>query len=130
MSEEAVENFHGDPLTLPDWGMCMNMTCTNGGVYDMGVDLTGEGAKKSAGIAKLTNDFEGFYGWIGMGGSILQWNPEMNISFAYAPSTMLDSDMLNSRGSRMQGLVKECVRKMRETTQYEAPSHMINQSIN
>ena len=31
--------------------------------------------------SKLRN---GYYGWQGLGGSIFQWHPELNISFAYA----------------------------------------------
>ena len=31
---------------------------------------------------------EGFYGWMGFGGSVFQWRPDMELSFAYTPTLM------------------------------------------
>ena len=35
---------------------------------------------------KFNKNREGYYGWFGIGGSILQWHPEMQIGFAFIPT--------------------------------------------
>lgn len=65
----------------------------------------------SNGGAAHGSHVEGFIGWVGFGGSCFQWNPELNISFAYAPSDMFPSGD-NQRGAAMMTLAKECAEGM------------------
>ena len=46
----------------------------------------------------------GFFGWMGLGGSCFQWNPDLKIGFAFVP-TELEMDLTNMRG----GLLQEAV---------------------
>lgn len=51
----------------------------------------------------------GFYGWVGAGGSCLQWHPELKIGFAYAPYNHNHLDEDSFRATRMQKMIKEIV---------------------
>jgi len=53
------------------------------------------------GIAKLDS---GYFGWVGYGGSCFQWNPELQISFAYVPCLLIPSANLADDGERGEGL--------------------------
>lgn len=50
---------------------------------------------------------EGFYGWHGAGGSILQWHPELGISVAYLPFDLIPFDLTSKRAGLLQKLVTD-----------------------
>ena len=52
---------------------------------------------------------DGFYGWMGHGGSVFQWHPELKISFAYVPTDFYLLDGCINRAGNMQKLAKELV---------------------
>ena len=56
------------------------------------------------------NPFErfGFTGWMGYGGSVMQWHTDLDIAFGYAMDLM-ESDINNRRAFRLQGAASECV---------------------
>ncbi len=54
---------------------------------------------------------EGFYGWMGYGGSVFQWNPDLKISFAYVPTELKAIDFVNGGGAKLQKLVMDCVKE-------------------
>ena len=56
----------------------------------------------------LNNNREGFYGWMGYGGSLFQWHPDLKIGFSFVPSVLNSLEMANERGAVLQQLVKEC----------------------
>ena len=56
----------------------------------------------------------GYYGWMGYGGSVFQWHPELKIGFAYLPSLLQPMDMTNLRGARLQKVAVDCVRQMQQ----------------
>ena len=55
---------------------------------------------------------EGFYGWMGLGGSIFQWHPALDIGFAFVPTSLHAIDLFNERGKRYQAEVLKCVARM------------------
>lgn len=55
---------------------------------------------------------EGFYGWMGFGGSIFQWHPEKDIGFAFVPTSLHYLDFLNERGKCYQAEVLRCVKDL------------------
>ena len=55
---------------------------------------------------------EGFFGWMGFGGSIFQWHPEQDISFAFVPTSLHYLDFLNERGKCYQAEVLRCVERL------------------
>jgi hypothetical protein len=42
---------------------------------------------------------EGYFGWFGYGGSVMNFNPELEIGFGYVPFNFVDIDMVNKRGA-------------------------------
>lgn len=52
---------------------------------------------------------EGFYGWMGLGVSVFQWHPELDIGFAFVPTSLHVLDFLNERGKRYQAEILKCV---------------------
>lgn len=65
---------------------------------------------------EITNKHrKGYYGWMGYLGSIFQWDPELNIGFAYVPLEGFDFDAINYKGSFLQGVMRETVLKLKPT---------------
>ena len=58
----------------------------------------------------LNRGREGFFGWMGLGGSIFQWHPELKIGFAYVPTSLNALDIVNERGKAYQAEVVACLR--------------------
>jgi hypothetical protein len=46
---------------------------------------------------------------MGLGGSIFQWHPELDIGFAFVPTMLHVVDLFNERGMRYQVAVLQCV---------------------
>ena len=42
---------------------------------------------------------DGFIGWMGYGGSVMQYHPEEKIGFGYVPFNFCDVDAVNKRGA-------------------------------
>ena len=51
---------------------------------------------------------DGWMGWMGFGGSVMQWHPELKIGFAYIPTCLHWYDLENLRGAKLQKKVVEC----------------------
>jgi len=90
MSERAHDDFHANPYELYDYAIFNPTIFTDGGVADTG---------------------DGFFGWAGFGGSIFQWNHDLEISFSYVPADMLPLGV-NERGTYLREIVTDCVREM------------------
>ncbi|MEM9175968.1 MAG: serine hydrolase domain-containing protein [Myxococcota bacterium] len=60
----------------------------------------------------LNEGREGFFGWMGLGGSIFQWHPEHEIGFGYVPTSLHVLDLFNERGKAYQAEVLRCVERL------------------
>ena len=45
---------------------------------------------------------DGYYGWMGYGGSVFQWHPRLRIGIAYAPTILEWFDMENNKARILQ----------------------------
>lgn len=54
---------------------------------------------------------KGYYGWMGLGGSVFQWNPSLRIGFAYAPTLALWHDDVCTKGAMLQNEVTKCAKE-------------------
>jgi len=107
LSSQAWEALHAHPVDASMIGARSNFT--QGGVNQF--DKTGA---KSSSMERAFNDGrEGFYGWMGLGGSIFQWHPEHEVGFAFVPTSLHVIDMLNERGKVYQAEALRCVAKLR-----------------
>ena len=108
MSVATWEDMHADPNLARTVGlMNFRSNFTKGGVNFFNQE---EGADSQE-LAFVKNR-EGFFGWLGMGGSIFQWHPELKIGFAFVPTKLLVLDLTSSRGGALQGIVKKCVNRL------------------
>lgn len=107
LSEDAWQALHAKPLSAAMGGL-MPTRFTQGGV-----DCFLPCAPDSPLFERAFNQGrEGFYGWMGFGGSIFQWHPEQDISFAFVPTSLHYLDLLNERGKCYQAEVLRCVEKL------------------
>ena len=56
---------------------------------------------------------DGYYGWMGYGGSVFQWHPDLEIGFGYTTTLLAWYDLDNTRGAKLQAEVVKCVKKLR-----------------
>ena len=103
LKPEAWQALHAEPITRDMNNL--NSSFTQGGVAYFSQDNTGSGAMNQA----LNQGREGFYGWMGLGGSIFQWHPEKKISVAFVPTSLHMLDFVNERGKTYQAEVLRCV---------------------
>lgn len=103
LTAEAWRALHENPVEAP-LGSLLNTRFTQGGV-----DWFKPCTPASPRIEREFNEGrEGFYGWMGFGGSIFQWHPELDIGFAFVPTSLHVLDFLNERGKRYQAEVLAC----------------------
>jgi CubicO group peptidase (beta-lactamase class C family) len=106
LSKEAWQAIHDAPVEA-EMGIG-STTFTQGGVA-----LFSTPARKSSKFTKCLNvGREGFYGWMGLGGSIFQWHPECQIGFGYVPTSLNVLDFVNERGKAYQAEVLCCVARL------------------
>jgi len=107
MSEKTWDEMHSEPTTAEilklHGGNCRS-NFTKGGVN---LHFIPENNATDSEIA-LNKDREGYYGWMGYGGSVVQWHPELKIGFAFIPTLMSGVEMVNERGAVLQKIVKDC----------------------
>ncbi len=103
LSEAGWAAAHAEPVAAD-----MGFAATN--FTQGGVNLFTE---TTASNTRLERDFnvgrEGFYGWMGLGGSIFQWHPEHEIGFGFVPTSLHVLDLLNERGKVYQAEVLRCI---------------------
>lgn len=88
--------------------MAMDTRFTQGGLACFSESVAAKGLLE----AGLNAGRGGFYGWIGLGGSVFQWHPEHRIGFAYLPTALNAIDFLNERGKSYQKETLRCVEAM------------------
>jgi len=103
LGEAAWQAMHAAPVTE-------NMLFTDTTFTQGGVALFSETNHSSTKAEKALNaGREGFYGWMGLGGSIFQWHPEKRIGFGYVPTSLNVLDLVNERGKTYQAEVMKCI---------------------
>ena len=98
LSPSGWEALHKDPTDGKLFAN--NSRFTQGGVNQFVEEDTSE-----------TNGRQGYYGWMGYGGSVFQWHPELKIGFAYVPTLMNWIDLTNNKGRLLQGEVVKCAKR-------------------
>ena len=107
LSEQGWKEMHADPVKANMGGILITRF-TQGGV-----DQFTESTPDSTSLERAFNHGrEGFYGWMGLGGSIFQWHPQLDIGFAFVPTSLHVLDLLNERGMTYQAEVLNCINKL------------------
>ena len=89
LSDDSYFTQVADSLHLGDLLAILSIDC-QGGVCEFRPGTSGP----------INRD--GFYGWMGYGGSLFQWHPKLKIGFAYVPTLLEFHCMLNRKGGRLQ----------------------------
>jgi len=112
MSEDTWNKMHGAEKPAVDAFMpeALRTNFTQGGVCAFKAESMPQPISESE--KKLINCREGYYGWMGFGGSILQWHPELNIGFGYVPTNLAWWEF-NEMSGRLQQAVIECVKELK-----------------
>ena len=106
INERAWDDLH-DHATEADMGF-ITARFTQGGV----ASFSQVGASPSSLDSGLNNGREGFFGWMGLGGSLFQWQPELRIGFGYVPTSLNVLDIVNERGKSYQAEIMKCVAEL------------------
>jgi len=111
LTTSAWELLHGNPVVRQDASMNGCRTeFTQGGVNlfkDYEDDKFGERILKSG--------RDGFIGWLGIGGSVMQWHPALRIGFGYACTYLTWWDLANVKARKLQKEVKACAKNRQQT---------------
>ena len=86
LKKETWDELHSEPTVHYEALLAKHTIYTKGGTHYYNSKLI----ESSLNYVEK-NSFslrEGFYGWQGIGGAIMQWNPELKIAFAYVPRDM------------------------------------------
>ena len=106
LSTPAWQELHKDPMPATMGGL-LPTRFTQGGV-DQFLPCT----DASSQFTKALNEGrEGFYGWMGLGGSIFQWHPDAELGFAFVPTSLHLLDFFNERGKLFQEMALECAKR-------------------
>ena len=111
LSEESHSNIHSDATRekLGRGGFITNFTKGGFAKFQDDQDPSLTEYERHC-TDQLNKGREGYYGWMGLGGSIFQWNPELKISIAYVPFELNIHDLHNTRGKMLQQAVTDCVK--------------------
>lgn len=113
LSDQAWKAMHENPMKA-DMGALLTTRFTQGGV-DSFTACTPDSTQAER---AFNEGREGFFGWMGLGGSIFQWHPELDIGFGFVPTSLHVLDFLNERGKMYQAETLNCIARM--TTQQSA----------
>jgi len=87
-----------------------------GGAFCFGLEkLKQKGIPITLPIEMFSKDREGWYGWVGFGGSVTMWHLEHKIGFSYTPAEHVMTDNACHRGKHLQKVLVECI-KRKDTT--------------
>lgn len=112
LSDAAWKAMHQDPSKAV-MGSMLVTRFTQGGV-DCFTPCTPESSRLER---EFNEGREGFFGWMGLGGSIFQWHPGHDIGFAFVPTSLHVLDLLNERGKRYQAQILKCVEEIERKPQ-------------
>ena len=107
LSETAWKSMHDRPVAAD-----MGFSATN--FTQGGVNLFTEVGPNGNSLDRAFNvGREGYYGWMGLGGSIFQWHPGHEIGFGFVPTSLHVVDIVNERGKVYQEEVLRCVERLK-----------------
>ncbi len=101
MSQESWNDMHANPVSRY---MLLTTHFSQGGVNHYRLPALSSHMDRSGNKGR-----EGFWGWMGLGGSIFQWHPEHKIGFGFVPTRLHALDFMNERGKAYQAEVLKCV---------------------
>ena len=96
LTESGCAALHAEPIERKMTIMDNRFTQAGLALFD---DADGAKGPLEAG---MNCGRDGFYGWMGLGGSVFQWHPQKRIGFAYVPTALNPIDLFNERINRIK----------------------------
>lgn len=107
LSEDGWNRLHAAPIVRVDASMgAVRTEFTQGGV-----NLFNDYKDDNKNERILKSGRDGFIGWMGMGGSVMQWSPRLNIGFGYTCTLLTWWDLPNSKARKLQKEVVACAKR-------------------
>jgi hypothetical protein len=107
LSGQAWTAMHDNPVKA-EMGGLLTTRFTQGGVDSFTACNPGSTSAERA----FNEGREGFYGWMGLGGSIFQWHRSLDVGFAFVPTSLHVLDFLNERGKIYQAETLSCIAQL------------------
>ena len=108
-------SFKGFQVLSPSSWEALHSNHTDGMLYTANSRFSQGGVNEfEEKDTSTTNGRLGYYGWMGYGGSVFQWHPELKIGFGYVPTLLSWIDLTNNKARLLQGEVVKCARKIRD----------------
>jgi len=110
LSEDGWNRLHGGGIVRVDASMgAVRTEFTQGGV-----NLFNDYKDDNRNERILKSGRDGFVGWMGMGGSVMQWSPRLNIGFGYTCTLLTWWDLSNSKARKIQKEVVACAKRRKD----------------
>jgi len=103
MSEESWKKMHLNPNVAPDVFGGFRTAFTQGGFCHF------RSYENPSSFESGMDDRNGWYGWFGFGGSVMQWHPTLNIAFGYVPSSHRWYEPSPKVPAKMQKCIIDCL---------------------
>ena len=62
-------------------------------------------------VSLMPPERNGYFGWDGLGGSVMQWHPSLKIGFGYTPSKLHWYNAYSHIGANLQKVAVDCTRE-------------------
>ena len=96
LSEQGWNDLHANPKLIVNETGAERTNLTQGGLNRYFIEDWDTPNDFEKGVYSNRN---GFYGWMGLGGSVFQWNPQHKIGFSYVMKNAFKYDLYNGRGA-------------------------------
>ena len=108
ISEDTWEAMHGEEVVSPELEVGGIRTQFSQGGINHFKDYDDDQSLEK----RFKSGRDGYRGWMGFGGSVCQYNPDLKIGFGYAPLDCLFYDLANSKAALLQAEVVKCVKNL------------------
>ena len=105
------------------------LVCTKGGVFKFDLEIIKTYIENKSQVFdanavqyRINKNREGYIGWLGYTGSVLQWHLDQKISFAYVPAESNFIDFYAQRAGVLQKLVLQCSRNEKTDWEFGDPN--------
>eukprot|EP00092_Neocalanus_flemingeri_P004302 GFUD01004625.1.p1 GENE.GFUD01004625.1~~GFUD01004625.1.p1 ORF type:complete len:457 (+),score=129.58 GFUD01004625.1:76-1446(+) len=104
LSLEGWNHLHGNPVIQED----ATMSGCRTEFTQTGVNMFNDYPDDVMGERILKSGRNGFVGWMGFGGSVMQWHPRLNLGFGYTCTLLTWWDLANTKARKLQKEATRC----------------------
>ena len=104
LSSATVDTLQSEP-TERHMGFSVNYFSKGGVCVDLPLTVNVPRHRKM-----VVEGLQGCYGWMGYGGSLIQWHPETKLGFSFVPTFLYFIDVNNCRGKELLAEAIRCAR--------------------